>query len=30
MAKAGVQSEPQVTFYPAHEVYAPERVVITA
>jgi hypothetical protein len=30
MAKAGVQSEPRVTFYAAHEVYVPERVVITA
>ena len=30
MAKVGVQSEPQVTFYPAHEVYAPQAVTITA
>jgi len=30
MAKAGVQSEPQVTFYPAHEVFVPQAVTITA
>lgn len=29
MAKAGVQSEPQVTFHPAHEVYLPQAVTIT-
>jgi hypothetical protein len=29
MAKVGVQSEPQVTFYPAHEVYAPQPARIT-
>lgn len=29
MAKAGVDAEPQVTFYPAHEVYAPRAVTIT-
>jgi hypothetical protein len=29
MAKVGVQSEPQVTFYPAHEVYAPRAVTLT-
>ena len=29
MAKAGVQAEPQVTFYPVHEVYAPQAVTIT-
>ena len=29
MAKAGVQSEPQVTFHPAHEVYLPQTVTIT-
>jgi hypothetical protein len=23
MAKVGVQSQPQITFYPAHEVYLP-------
>jgi hypothetical protein len=30
MAKVGVQSEPQVMSYPAHEVYAPQVVRITA
>jgi hypothetical protein len=30
MAKAGVESQPQVTFYPAHEVYVPQAVTITA
>ena len=30
MAKVGIQSEPQVTFYPAHEVYAPQAVTVTA
>jgi hypothetical protein len=29
MAKVGVQSQPQVTFYPAHEVYLPQAVTIT-
>jgi len=29
MAKVGVQVEPQVTFHPAHEVYAPQAVTIT-
>jgi len=29
MAKAGVQSEPQVTFHPAHEVFAPRPATIT-
>jgi hypothetical protein len=29
MAKAGVQAQPQVTFHPAHEVYAPQAVTIT-
>jgi hypothetical protein len=29
MAKAGVQVQPQVTFYPAHEVFAPKAVTIT-
>ena len=30
MAKVGVQSELQVTFYQAHEVYLPQAVTITA
>jgi hypothetical protein len=30
MAKVGIQSEPQVTFHPAHEVFAPQAVTITA
>ena len=30
MARAGVQSEPQVTFHPAHEVYLPQAVTITS
>jgi len=30
MAKVGVQGEPQVTFHPAHEVYAPRSATITA
>lgn len=30
MAKAGVQAEPQVTFHPAHEVYVPRAVTLTA
>jgi hypothetical protein len=29
MAKAGVGSQPQVTFHPAHEVYAPQAVTLT-
>ena len=29
MAKVGVESQPQVTFYPAHEVYAPRAVTLT-
>jgi hypothetical protein len=29
MAKIGVESQPQVTFYPAHEVYAPQAVTLT-
>jgi hypothetical protein len=29
MAKLGVQAEPQVTFHPAHEVYAPRSVTLT-
>jgi len=29
MAKAGVQAEPQVTFHPAHEVFAPQAVTLT-
>jgi hypothetical protein len=30
MAKLGVQSELKVTFHPAHEVYFPQAVTITA
>jgi hypothetical protein len=30
MAKVGIQSEPQVTLYAAHEVYAPRSVTITS
>jgi len=30
MARLGVQSELKVTFHPAHEVYAPRPVTITA
>jgi len=30
MAKAGVEAELQVTFNPAHEVYVPQAVTITA
>ena len=30
MAKLGVQSELKVTFHPAHEVYVPQAVTITA
>jgi hypothetical protein len=30
MAKVGIQAEPQVTFHPAHEVFAPQAVTITA
>jgi hypothetical protein len=30
MAKAGVEAELQVTFHPAHEVYVPQAVTITA
>jgi hypothetical protein len=29
MAKVGVESQPLVTFYPAHEVYAPQAVTLT-
>jgi hypothetical protein len=29
MAKVGVLVQPQVTFYPAHEVFAPKAVTIT-
>lgn len=29
MAKAGVQAQPQVTFHPAHEVFAPQAMTIT-
>src|SRR5262245_56067749 len=30
MAQVGVNVPPQVTFHPAHEVYAPKAVTITA
>lgn len=30
MAELGLQVEPQVTFHPAHEVFAPEAIRITA
>ena len=30
MAELGVQVQPQVTVHPAHEVFAPEAVCITA
>jgi hypothetical protein len=30
MAKMGIESEMRVTFYPAHEVYLPQAVTITA
>ena len=30
MAEAGVESQPEATFYPAHEVYVPQAVTITA
>jgi hypothetical protein len=30
MAKVGVQSQPEVTFHPAHEVFTPRSVTITA
>jgi hypothetical protein len=30
LAKVGIHSEPQVTFHPAHEVFAPQAVTITA
>ena len=29
MAKVGVDSQPQITFYPAHEVYVPRAVTLT-
>jgi hypothetical protein len=29
MAKVGVRVHPQVTFHPAHEVYAPQAVTLT-
>ena len=29
MAKLGIDVAPEVTFYPAHEVYAPEPVKLT-
>jgi hypothetical protein len=30
MAQVGVQVQPEVTFHPAHEVYLPHAVTITA
>jgi hypothetical protein len=30
MAKAGVNVQPQVTFNPAHEVFTPQSVKLTA
>ena len=30
MARAGVQVEPQISFHPAHEVFAPQAVTLTA
>jgi hypothetical protein len=30
MAEAGIQVQPQVAFHPAHEVYAPQPVKVTA
>jgi len=30
MAKVGVSAEPKVTFYPAHEVFLPKNLTITA
>ena len=30
MAQAGVNVQPQVTFYPAHEVFVPQAVTVTA
>lgn len=30
MAQAGISAEPKVTFHPAHEVFAPRAVTITA
>lgn len=29
MAKLGINVEPEVTFYPAHEVFAPEAITLT-
>jgi hypothetical protein len=29
MAKAGIQVEPEITFHPAHEVFAPRPVTFT-
>ncbi len=29
MGKVGIEVEPEVTFYPAHEVYAPKSVTLT-
>ena len=29
MAKVGVESQPQTTFHPAHEVYLPQAVTLT-
>ena len=30
MAQAGVDAEPQVTFHPAHEVFLPKALTVTA
>jgi hypothetical protein len=30
MAKLGIAVEPKVTFFPAHEVYAPKAATVTA
>ena len=30
MAQAGVNVQPQVTFHPAHEVYLPKAITVTA
>jgi hypothetical protein len=30
LAKLGVESAPEITFYPAHEVFLPKAVTITA
>jgi hypothetical protein len=30
MARVGVKSEPQITFFPAHEVFLPKSATLTA